>query len=44
MSAELYRRLGRIAQARTAYRRALELSHQEPERRFLEQRLADLIK
>jgi RNA polymerase sigma-70 factor (ECF subfamily) len=42
--AELCRRLGRIAEARAAYRRALELSHQEPERRFLEQRLAELKK
>ena len=42
--AELCRRVGRIAEARAAYRRALELSHQEPERRFLEQRLAELKK
>jgi RNA polymerase sigma-70 factor (ECF subfamily) len=42
--AELCRRLGQIAQARAAYRRALELAHQEPERRFLEQRLEELKK
>ena len=40
--AELYRRLGRTAEARAAYERALALAHQEPEQRFLERRLADL--
>jgi len=40
--AELCRRLGRTADARAAYRRALELARQEPERRLLERRLADL--
>jgi RNA polymerase sigma-70 factor (ECF subfamily) len=40
--AELCRRLGRTAEARTAYERALSLAHQEPERRFLERRLAEL--
>jgi len=40
--AELCRRLGLAAEARAAYRRALELARQEPERRFLERRLADL--
>jgi RNA polymerase sigma-70 factor, ECF subfamily len=40
--AELLRRLDRHADAREAYGRALELVHSEPERRFLEQRLADL--
>jgi RNA polymerase sigma-70 factor (ECF subfamily) len=40
--AELLRRLGRIEEAHEAYARALELVHSEPERRFLEQRLADL--
>jgi RNA polymerase sigma-70 factor (ECF subfamily) len=39
--AELLRRLGRIDEARTAYRRALELTQSGPERRFLEQRLLD---
>jgi RNA polymerase sigma-70 factor (ECF subfamily) len=40
--AELMRRLDRIGDARTAYERALELVHSDAERRFLEQRLAEL--
>jgi RNA polymerase sigma-70 factor, ECF subfamily len=40
--ADLLRRLGRTADARAAYQRALELTRQEPERRFIEQRLNDL--
>lgn len=40
--ADLCRRLGRTAEARTAYERALILARQEPERRFLERRLAAL--
>ena len=40
--AELCRRLGRTAEARTAYERALALARQEPERRFLERRLDEL--
>jgi RNA polymerase sigma-70 factor (ECF subfamily) len=40
--ADLCRRLGRIAEARAAYQRALDLTRQEPERRFLERRLAEL--
>ena len=40
--AELLRRLERVEEARSAYRRALELVHSEAERRFLERRLADL--
>jgi RNA polymerase sigma-70 factor, ECF subfamily len=36
------RRLGRTAEARAAYQRALELAKQEPERRFLRGRLAEL--
>jgi RNA polymerase sigma-70 factor (ECF subfamily) len=40
--AELYRRLGAKTEARTAYERAIALTKQEPERRFLERRLADL--
>jgi RNA polymerase sigma-70 factor (ECF subfamily) len=40
--ADLCRRLGRTADARTAYRQALDLTRQEPERRFLEGRLAEL--
>jgi RNA polymerase sigma-70 factor, ECF subfamily len=39
---ELLRRLGRTDEARAAYARALELAHSEAERRFLEQRLAEL--
>ena len=41
--ADMYRRLGRPADAREAYRQALTLVRQEPERRFLEQRLAKLV-
>lgn len=40
--AELCRRLGRIADARAAYERALDLVNQEPQRRFLVRRLAEL--
>jgi RNA polymerase sigma-70 factor (ECF subfamily) len=40
--AELLRRLGRIAEARAAYERALLLADAEPERRFLERRLGEL--
>lgn len=40
--ADLCRRLGRVAEARAAYERALALTRQEPERRFLEWRLAEL--
>jgi RNA polymerase sigma-70 factor (ECF subfamily) len=40
--AELCRRAGRVAEARAAFQRALELTRQEPERRFLERRLAEL--
>jgi RNA polymerase sigma-70 factor (ECF subfamily) len=40
--AELCRRLGRTADARAAYQRALALTRQEPERRFIERRLAAL--
>ena len=42
--ADLYRRLGRTAEARASYERALTLVRQEPERRFLERRLAELSK
>jgi RNA polymerase sigma-70 factor (ECF subfamily) len=41
--AELCRRLGRVDEARTAYQRALALTQQEPERRFLERRMAGLL-
>lgn len=40
--ADLCRRLGRVPDARAAYERALSLTRQEPERRFLERRLAEL--
>ena len=40
--AELCRRLGRTAEARDSYKRALAITQQEPERRFLERRLAEL--
>ena len=40
--ADLCRRMGRASEARAAYRRALELTHQASERRFLERRLAEL--
>jgi len=40
--AELCRRLGRHADAVSAYTRALELARQEPERRFLIRRLAEM--
>jgi len=40
--ADLCRRLGRTKEARTSYERALGLTQQEPERRFLERRLGKL--
>jgi RNA polymerase sigma-70 factor, ECF subfamily len=40
--ADLCRRLGRAADARTSYERALSLTRLEPERRFLEGRLREL--
>jgi len=40
--AEFCRRLGRTAEARTSFERALALTRQEPERRFLERRLAEI--
>jgi RNA polymerase sigma-70 factor (ECF subfamily) len=40
--ADFCRRLGRTAEARAAYHRALGLARQEPERRFLENRLSEL--
>jgi RNA polymerase sigma-70 factor (ECF subfamily) len=42
--AELCRRLGRTADARRSFERALALTKQEPERRLLERRLAELSK
>jgi RNA polymerase sigma-70 factor (ECF subfamily) len=40
--ADLCRRLGKTAEARASYQRALSLTRQEPERRFLERRLREL--
>jgi RNA polymerase sigma-70 factor (ECF subfamily) len=40
--ADLCRRLGRHFEARASYVRALALARQEPERRFLKQRLDEL--
>ncbi len=40
--ADLCRRLGKTTQARAAYKRAIALARQEPERRFLERRRAEL--
>ena len=40
--AELCRRLGKTGDARASYERALALTRQEPQRRFLERRLAEL--
>lgn len=40
--ADLCRRLGRTVEARAAYERTLALTRQEPERRFIERRLAEL--
>ena len=39
---ELCRRLGRTAEARAAFERALGLAKQEPERRFIQKRLSEL--
>jgi RNA polymerase sigma-70 factor (ECF subfamily) len=40
--ADLYRRLGRSGEARAAYRRALKLARQGPDRQFLQRRLDQL--
>ncbi|HKX17773.1 MAG TPA: RNA polymerase sigma factor, partial [bacterium] len=40
--ADLCRRLGRTAEARDSYERALRLAKQDPERRFLERRLREV--
>jgi RNA polymerase sigma-70 factor (ECF subfamily) len=40
--AELYRRLGRTAESRSSYEKALSLTHQEPERQFLQERIRQL--
>jgi RNA polymerase sigma-70 factor (ECF subfamily) len=41
--ADLCRRLGKAAEARASYLRALGLTRQEPERRFLERRLEEFV-
>jgi RNA polymerase sigma-70 factor, ECF subfamily len=41
--ADLCRRLGRTSEARASYERALDLTRQEPERRFIERRLGELL-
>jgi len=40
--ADMYRRLGRTAEARSSYEKALALTQQEPERRFLQERIRQL--
>ena len=40
--AEFCRRLGRTTEARASFERALALTRQEPERRFLERRIAEI--
>ncbi|HZE69310.1 MAG TPA: RNA polymerase sigma factor [Pyrinomonadaceae bacterium] len=40
--ADMYRRLGRTAEARSSYERALALTQQEPERHFLQARIRQL--
>jgi len=40
--ADMYRRLGRMAEARSAYEKALALTQQEPERQFLQERIRQL--
>jgi len=42
--ADLYRRMGRVAEAQQAYEQTLGLAQQAPERRFLERRLVELKK
>jgi predicted RNA polymerase sigma factor len=40
--ADMYRRLGRTAEARSSYEKALALTRQEPERQFLQERIWQL--
>ena len=42
--ADMYRRLGRTPEARSAYEKALSLTQQEPERQFLQERIRQLNK
>jgi RNA polymerase sigma-70 factor, ECF subfamily len=40
--ADMCRRLGRTAEARASYEKALALTQQEPERQFLQERIRQL--
>jgi RNA polymerase sigma-70 factor, ECF subfamily len=40
--ADMYRRLGRTAEAQSSYEKALALTQQEPERQFLQERIREL--
>ena len=40
--ADLFRRLGNTSEGAAAYRQALSLAKQEPERRYLERRLREI--
>ncbi len=40
--ADMYRRLGRTAEGRSSYEKALALTEQEPERQFLQERIRQL--
>jgi hypothetical protein len=40
--AEMFRWLGRTAEARSSYEKALALTQQEPERQFLQERIRQL--
>ena len=40
--ADMYRRLGRTAEALSSYEKALALTQQEPERQFLQERIRQL--
>ena len=40
--ADMYRRLGRTAEARSSYEKALALTQQEPERQFLQERIRQI--
>jgi RNA polymerase sigma-70 factor (ECF subfamily) len=42
--ADMYRRLGKTAEARSSYEKALALTQQEPERQFLQERIRQLKK
>ena len=40
--ADMHRRLGRTAEARSSYEKALALTQQEPEQQFLQERIRQL--